>query len=221
MRRNYWVVVASALVLGVLLSACSETVVGPKAATNATPIAATFAPEGSPSLSLSGDRAANGVTQFTVSPSGGVFFVGNHAVVFPANSICDPSISSYGPSHWDDACTTIAQPITITARLSQRNGVSAVDFSPELRFAPASEASRGVWIFMYSPQARRASDLSRFNIMFAPSLGADPVNDAADDPSLRTFVNRAAGVSYRRIKHFTGYVIAAGNSCDPSGETCP
>ncbi len=220
MRRNYWVVVASALVLGVMLSGCSDTLVAPKAAPASAPTAVRFAPEGSPSLSLSGGHHANRVTEFTVGPNGGVFFVGNHAVVFPANSICDPS-SGYGPDSWDAPCTTISAPLRISARLSNSKGASAVDFSPDLRFAPSASPSRWVWIFMSSPAAHGASDLSRFNIMFAESLGATPQNDAAEDPTLRTYVNRAAGVSFRRIKHFSGYMVNAGNSCDALAESCP
>lgn len=219
MRRNYWVVVASALVLGVMLSGCSDTVVAPLAAPSAAPTSVAFAPESRPSLSLSGGRAANGETRFTVSPAGGVFFVGNHAVVFPANSICDPDRSVY--ADFDAPCATISRPITITARLSTERGAKAVDFSPELRFAPSTSASRWVWIYMFTPEAHGARDLSQFNILFAPTLGAVPENDALTDPTLRTYVDRTAGISFRRIKHFSGYIVASGNSCDPNAESCP
>jgi hypothetical protein len=209
MRRNYWVVVASALVIGVL-TGCSDSVVAPSAAPSAAPASAMLAPSGRPSLSLSGNKDRNGSTSFTVDPSGGIFFVGNHAVVFPAHSICDPAKSSYGEGQWDAPCSPLTRPIKITARISTTNGQQAVDFSPSIRFVPSNNTSRWVWIFMYTPEARGAQDLSRFNIMFAPTLGASPVNDAAQDATLRTYVETWSGTSYRRIKHFTGYVVAVG-----------
>ena len=219
MRRNYWVVVASALVIGVV-TGCSDTLVSPAAAPSAAPVSMMLAPSGAPSLSLSGDQVANGTSTFTVGPWGGVFFVGNHAVYFPARSICDPATSAYGEGTWDSPCTPLARSITITAQVSTVGGVKAVDFSPSLRFVPATSPARWVWIFMHTPEARNASDLSQFNILFASTLGAEPENDAALDPSLRTYVDTQSGVSFRRIKHFSGYIVASGKTCDPLIATC-
>jgi hypothetical protein len=210
MRRNYWVVVASALVIGVLTGCSENTVVAPAAASNTAPASTMFAPSARPQLALSGSSIENGTTQFTVNPSGGIFFVGNHAVVFPARSICDPATSTYGEGQWDAPCTPLSRPLTITARVSSANGVRAVDFSPEIRFVPSASQARWVWIFMYTPEARGADDLSPFSILFSPSLGATPVNDAANDATLRTYVDTRSGVSFRRIKHFTGYSVGAG-----------
>ncbi|MEO7711810.1 MAG: hypothetical protein ABIV10_02695 [Gemmatimonadaceae bacterium] len=219
MRRNYWVVVASALVIGVV-TGCSDSLVAPAVAPNAAPVSMLMAPSGAPSLSLSGGDVANGSTTFTVGPWGGVFFVGNHAVYFPARSICDPATSTYGEGTWDTACTPLTRSITISAQVSTVGGGKAVDFTPELRFVPSSSPAQWVWIFMYTPEARSASNLSPFNILFASSLGAQPENDAALDASLRTYVDTRSGVSFRRIKHFSGYVVPAGNTCDPTTENC-
>ena len=220
MRRNYWVVVASAIVVGVLAGCSDNTLVAPSAAPSAAPTSTMFAPAERPSLALTGRNTDNGVATFTVGRSGGVFFVGNHAVVFPANSICDPAVSSYGPGEWDKPCRTIRQPITITARLVTVNGVKAVDFASALRFAPSKNPSQWVWIYMYTPEARGAQDLAKFSILFAPTLGATPVNDAVEDPTLRTYVDSRTGISFRRIKHFSGYVVGSGYSCDPQREEC-
>jgi hypothetical protein len=219
MRRNYWVVVASALVIGVL-TGCSDTLVAPSAAPSAAATSMMLAPTGRPTLSLSGGKSRNGSAEFTVNASGGVFFVGNHAVVFPAHSICDPATSSYGESEWDAPCTPLNRPITITARVSTVNGIKAVDFSPSIRFVPSANPSRWVWLFMHTPEARGTSDLSQFSILFAQTLGASPENDAAQDASLRTYVDTRSGVSFRRIKHFSGYVVAAGFTCDVNSEDC-
>jgi hypothetical protein len=222
MRRNYWVVVASAIVVGVLAGCSDNTVLAPSAAPSAaaTPVTASFAPTSRPSLSLKGDKIRNGSTSFTVTPAGGIFFVGNHAVYFPAGSICDPAANSYGPGEWDAPCSPLTKPITISATVKTVEGVKSVDFLPELRFVPSDNASRWVWIYMYTPDARGARDLSEFNILFAETLGATPVNDAAQDPTLRTYVDGRLGISFRRIKHFSGYVVLTGYSCEEQSNEC-
>lgn len=221
-QRNYWVVVANVAVLAVLAGCSDNTFVAPvansSAATSASPVTMMMAPEGRPSLSLSGGSSENTSADFTVGPRGGVFLVGNHAVVFPAKSICDPKTTAYG--EWDASCKTIGKPIQIHAVVRSETGRTWVDFSPALRFAPSADPSRWVWIYMYTPDARGArGDLSRFNILYAQSIGGATVNDAATDSTLRTYVDTHAGISMRRIKHFSGYTASGGRACEtiPSG----
>lgn len=223
MRRNYWIVVANAVALAAVVG-CRDNTVAPSAAPSGAPTTMIQAPDGRPSLSLrseSSEDAADGSTDFTVGPAGGVFFVGNHAVVFPAHSICDPDRSSYGPGTWNSPCQTLKSPITIHAEVRTQDGRSWVDFKPELRFAPSANPSRWVWMFMRAPEAIGAKgDLSRFNILFAGSIGGQTVNDAAIDPTLRTYVDTDDGVAMRRIQHFSGYVVA-GFACDACAAADP
>jgi hypothetical protein len=199
---------------------CRDNIVAPTAAPSAAPTAMIQAPDGHPSLSLVGG-SSDGGTDFTVGPSGGVFFVGNHAVVFPAHSICDPSRSSYGPGTWNSGCSVLKSPIRIHAEVRTQGGRSWVDFKPDLRFAPSTNPNRWVWMFMRTPQAAGATgDLSRFNILFAESIGGQTTNDAATDETLRTYVDTRSGVSFRRIQHFSGYVVAGyacGDGCGGMG----
>ncbi|HET7187854.1 MAG TPA: hypothetical protein VFI52_06855 [Gemmatimonadaceae bacterium] len=219
MRRNYWVVVASMVVMTVL-TGCSDTVVSPAAAPSG-PTTMMQAPVGHPNLSLTGAAAQNTSANFTVSPWGGVYFVGNHAVVFPAHSICDPATSGYGSDVWDAPCSPSETGVAIHAEVRKQNGRTWVDFSPELRFVPSANPTRWVWIVMSTPQARGAQgDLSAYNILYAESIGGVMVNDASSDPTLRTYVNTFSGTSFRRIKHFSGYTASAGFTCDPNVEDC-
>ncbi len=223
-KRNYWVVVANVAVIAALAGCSDNTFVAPSAqqdaASGSAPVSMMAAPQDRPSLSLSGSGPANTTADFTVGPQGGVFFVGNHAVVFPKKSICDPRTSVYG--EWDAACKTIGKPIQIHAVVRNENGRTWVDFSPELRFAPSADPSRWVYMFMYTPEARGAKgDLSRFNILYAQSIGGVTVNDAASDPTLRTYVDTNTGISMRRIKHFSGYTASAGRDCDNALGGCP
>jgi hypothetical protein len=141
-----------------------------------------------------------------VGAGGGVFYAGNHAVVFPAGSVCDPATSSYGPGTWDDACSPLQSSLKVHAEVRRRDGATWVDFTPALRFVPSTNSSKWVWMVMYSPDAKGATgDLSRFNILYAPTLGGNLVDETATDASLRTYVDTWSGVSIRRIKHFSAY----------------
>ena len=56
---------------------------------------------------------------------------------------------------------------------------------------------------MSVPGAGLSSNLSQFKIVFAPVLNGPTIDDAASDPTLRTYVG--VGVGIRRIQHFTGW----------------
>jgi hypothetical protein len=220
MRRNYWVVVASMVVMTVL-TGCSDAVVAPAAAPSAS-TSMLQAPVGHPSLSLSGEGKENTSADFTVSPWGGVYRIGRHAVVFPAHSVCDPSTSGYGATLWDAPCSPSTRGVAVHAVVRKQAGVTWVDFSPELRFVPSNNPSRWVWLFLHTPQAKNArGDLSRFNIAYAESIGGVMVNDAAADPTLRTYVDPFSGTMFRRVKHFSGYAGNSGFTCDDVCDTDP
>ena len=152
-----------------------------------------------------GVAAVPTTADFTVTPSGGRFAIGLHTVSFPVNSICDPASSTYGPTEWDAPCRALDRPIQIHAEMRSADGRSWVDFSPSLRFVPTSDPRQYVMLTM-----RRGVASSVTPILWAAYLGASGVDDAAGDPTLTTYA-AADGVSeYRRIKHFTGYVISTG-----------
>lgn len=219
MRRTNWKTV-STLVTMVVLAGCQEVTspASQQQALGSAPVRATFAPEGRPSLSLTVTSTTNTTADFTVGPSGGVFFIGNNAVYFPANSICDPATSGYGMGTWDNACTPATAPIAIHAVVQTLNGRSWVDFSPALRFVPSNDASKWVWMIMYAPGSATATDLNQYNIYYAPTIGGALIDETLTDPTLRTYVG-TSGLSMRRIKHFSGYTSSAIN-CDPTVQVC-
>jgi hypothetical protein len=128
--------------------------------------------------------------------------------------VCDPLTSSYGPETWDTQCPLLQSQIRVHAEVRRLNGQTWVDFKPSLRFAPSSNPSRWVWMLMYTPEAINTSDLSRFNILWAEAIGGKTVDETPTDASLRTYVDTWQGISLRRIKHFSGYALATGRSCD-------
>jgi hypothetical protein len=210
MRRNRWNIAGPLLLLSALVS-CREGVVSPATAPIEAPQAAapapmSLAPQGRPHLDLVGGLPDSASVDFVISPNGGIFDLGNHAVVFPANSVCDPATSSYGPGTWDDPCTPLQAPIKVHAEVRRTNGQTAVDFTPSLRFVPSNDPARWVWLVLYTPSAVGQSDLSGFNILWESKLGAPAVDETPLDPSLRTYIDTWQGLSLRRIKHFSGYV---------------
>jgi hypothetical protein len=228
MRRKSWILAGPIALLA--LAACQDGVVSPSvsrlgAPGGVAPAPMSLAPQGRPTLSLSGGLPDSTATSFAVGPSGGLFFTGNHAVVFPAGSVCDPATSSYGPGTWDDPCTPLASSIRVHAEVRRADGRTSIEFTPHLRFVPSSNSAKWVWLVLYSPDAVGASsDLSQFNVWWAPSRGATLVDETLFDPTLRTYVDTMLGISVRRLKHFSiyqsGYGLASGKTCDPAQEGC-
>ena len=106
MRRTNWKTV-STLVTMALLAGCQDNTVSAPQQASVAPTLMMMAPGEAPRLSLNGVSSNNIKTEFTVGPNGGVFMVGNHAVVIPAHSICNPATSSYGPGTWDSPCRAL------------------------------------------------------------------------------------------------------------------
>ena len=178
----------------------------------------------SPSLTFSGYRTAS----FTLTASGGKYTVGDgdglFTLTFPANSVCDPAVSSYGPGTWDSPCTTLSstQSITVSATYGFTTNGFAVDFQPALRFNPntsvkiSSPIYAGVLIPNAAYFAANPSILRYVGIYYAPTLGGVGETDFAFDASVMTHVNLGTGQVWRRIKHFSGYNIGSGLPCTPS-----
>ncbi|MEP6622295.1 MAG: hypothetical protein ABJE47_23435 [bacterium] len=218
MRGPSWKTV-STLVTMLVIAGCQDSSVtsphnGPVAATSMK-----MAPAGAPSLSLEGDDApADAAKDFTVGPAGGIFYVGRNAVVFPAQSICDPATSDYGPEAWDRPCEPLQSAITVHAVSHTSASGNWVDFSPALRFVPSSNSRQWVWMYMFIPGARGAGDVSKFNILYSSMAGAPGVDETPLDATLRTYVDTSTGFSVRRVKHFSGYQTSSGFSCTPSDD---
>lgn len=157
-----------------------------------------------------------------VTPGGGWFPIGVHGVWFPANSICDPALSTYGPTEWDKPCTTISQPIAIRARIEEVGGLPYVVFTPDLRFAPATnragklDPKKFVNLYMYAGKSA-LSDAGAFEIQWVADEASAPVSEDELDPSMKTRRMFHGEVLYRRVKHFSGYLVAAGVDGGPDG----
>jgi len=179
-----------------------------------------------PAFDFSATGAALGLTEsdFVVGGGGGSFSLGAYTVSFSGNSVCDPSVSTYGDTEWDKTCTVLAdgQSIKIHATVSRTSTGITVDFTPALRFSPSAKVIVSTDVFASYILANQdylrthRSSLSAFAILYSPSLGATGVSDFAADRSVTTHVDLNTGLVWRRVKHFSGYSIVSGQPCEPS-----
>ena len=175
------------------------------------------APAGVPRADVIVDYMAedSASADFTVTPSGGVFNLGPHAIYFPANAICDPATSSYGPTEWDAPCDVLTGPIRFHAEIREVDGRSYVDFTPAVRFVPTNDPANSVWLYMKTSALSADPDsamsvLRRMSVLYSAAIGDLGINEALNDPSLRTYVWLDGGIAFRRIKHFSGYNVYDG-----------
>ena len=213
-----WLFAGAAMIVA---AACGESATSPRAA----------APKGlspkAPAFDYSSTPFQLGFAQqdFTVSSAGGTFSIaGLYTLNFPANSVCDPARSTYGATEWDNACTTLddGQAIKIHATIALSSSGLAIDFSPALRFSPATQVTISTGIFAPLIKANRdyfaknPSALNPLAMLYAPALGAVGSSDYSRDASLVTHIDLSTGLIWRRVKHFSGYSMTTGEACEPA-----
>lgn len=180
-----------------------------------------------PSFDIAATGATLGVseTDFVVGAQGGSFSIaGVYTVNFPANSVCDPSRSTYGATEWDNDCTVLddGQTVAIHATVSLSSGVLAVDFTPALRFSPSTQVTIYTDLFASMIKGNKEflgnhpDALNPLTLFYTPTLGGSAVKDFKADKSVKTHVDLNTGRVWRRVKHFSGYSVVTGESCEPS-----
>ncbi|HKG91637.1 MAG TPA: hypothetical protein VKA84_07100 [Gemmatimonadaceae bacterium] len=197
----------------VAFAACSDA---PTAAPESTTAATLPVPRAAIYVDYMDTVSAVKSADITVTPEGGWFQLGKTGVYFPANTICDPAKSTYGTTEWDKSCTVIRKPIKIHAELDTLNS-SWIVFKPDLRFRPSANSDNWVYLFMYTPTLEGkyadASELEgKWKINWLPGNGLPAVDESLLDKTLRTRQYKNTGYVYRRVKHFSGYMVALGRS---------
>ena len=190
-------------IAAVALAACSDTTSAPAAPESA------LRPEG-PRLTI----ATASVTTAILYPTYDNVYVSaeGHRLTIPANSICNPATSGYGPSKWDLPCQTATAPIlfTITTTLDPK-GRPHITVLPDVRFSPSKSVIASV------NDAAAANAFSAL-INSCPSVGLGCIDESKQDASLKTYVDKATGRVSRRVKHFSGYTVIVGFGGDEGSE---
>jgi hypothetical protein len=197
-------------VLASLLAACSENSMAPR--TPASDPSTTFEYGGGATANLSQTDTLR--FTITIDPSRKTYYdlgAGN-SLTFPAGSPCDPTKSKYGSGEWDKPCVASTSPLTVTVmEWLDSKGHPRVDFDPNVRFVPSSDPSR--WVTISFSDLQASLDLS-FSILYCPSAHSKCKDESKNDPTLVTYRDPITHMVTRRIKHFSGYNVAAGDATD-------
>jgi len=218
MRKLISALVVSAVAMGA--AACADNAVAPTEATSRSALApsATSFDRINKSIEPLGLQTQD----FVIPAHGGQVTIGGiFTLDFPTHSVCDPAGSGYGD--WNAPCQTLKTDLPVTATYGVQNGQLVIDFSREIRFVPAHNSNR--WVTISTNTYREMLiGVTPPNLLpdflYIPNLGATPVDESLTDPTLRTHVDLRTGNVYRRIEHFSGYLVGAGDGCtsvsDPS-----
>jgi hypothetical protein len=205
--------VRMAVVLGMTaaLAACSENSVAPSSNAASAP------------TSITGGGASAALTStdtirfsITIEPwhQTSYYLGSGNSIVFPAHSLCDVQTSTYGVTEWDKPCVpeTSATTVNVKAWLDGQ-GHARVDFDQHLRFVPSNTPAQ--WVVISFADFQASLD-PFFNILYCPTATSVCFDESVNDPTLLTVRNPITGKITRRIKHFSGYNVAAGD--DGSGD---
>ncbi|MFI5257826.1 MAG: hypothetical protein ACHQRK_11255 [Gemmatimonadales bacterium] len=191
-----------------LLAGCAGEATAPAAATHASQLRTSpFVPNAS-QRALVG--VADGVYAVTFDPRHDQSFsLGPNHLDIPANSVCDLASSGYGADYWNQSCAPERGPVTISVTIrNSQSDTPEIDFQPAMRFNP----TKSVELYIYAEHATQA-DASVLVMNYCNDLGAC-VDESLQDSDLQTYVDSRANVVFRRVKHFSGYVVAERSSYD-------
>jgi hypothetical protein len=194
-----------------MFAACSDNSVSPRDQASDSDMAVV----GGVSTSLTGSDTVR--FDIVIDPSRvSTYHLGaGNSLVFPTGSVCDPSKSSYGDGEWDKPCTAARSLVTehVKAWLDAQ-GHPRADFSPDLRFVPSALPTQ--WVNISFADFQASLD-PMFAILYCKQeKGKGSCTDESKkDPTLLTVRNAVTGKVTRRIKHFSGYMVGAGD--DSSG----
>ena len=213
---------AALLVVLAAASACSDAPSAPRAATPQAPYdVAALQPlnaRGGVSAEMGGPKGPNAATAdsenvlaITVDPNvSRTYAFGQNWIYFPARSICDPAISGYGLGTWDTPCTPLGTPLTITVRWSNKGGLAYARFDPELRFVPADARSILRWVILSLHDSKNVRSQNDYSILYDAGGSVGWVDEELTDPTLHAWIDPFTNSVSRRIKHFSGYMLASG-----------
>jgi hypothetical protein len=176
---------------GVLLAACAGEATAPAA----------LRAGGTPAERALVD-VSDGTYTFTIDPTQPQSLaLGASHLELPANAVCDLATTSYGVGTWNDGCTTAQEPLTITATVTDAaTDHPRVDFQPALRFHPDQI------VRLYLAVTDQATLDNSKVVKYCNESGC--TDESLTDPSLISYVDQDSKVVFRRIKHFSGYVVA-------------
>jgi hypothetical protein len=191
------------LVAALLVGACSGEVTSPAASTPMKAVEAT-----SMHVPTTSQKALIGVVDGTYAVTfdprrDQSFSLGPNRLDIPAYSVCNLGTSGYGADYWNRSCSPHTLPITLTVVIKNSQSTHPeVQFYPAMRFSP----TKSVRLFMYAPRVSR-DDAKNWLMLYCADNGGC-IDESATDSALTTYIDYTNNVLFRRVKHFSGYVVA-------------
>ncbi|HJQ21630.1 MAG TPA: hypothetical protein VJ867_14880 [Gemmatimonadaceae bacterium] len=225
MRRYVPLLIAGAALIA---AACGE-MTSPSGTSTSTRAMAVV-PSGPNVSSARANRTTedNGTTtRLVLWPGGGFALIGPFILTYPANAVCDPNRSGYGPDEWKNPCSTLRTPMVLQAKFWTDNGVAYAEFTPDIRFDPSKTVSLTTFIRDIRGQQLTDALKAQYSVGYTLRTGDTRffVDESYDDASVQTVFGvrpdgSASGWARRRIYHFSGYYVRSGRVCDDSDPTC-
>ena len=205
-KRSKYIIATGVVAASMMLMACSDGPTGIKQRTASlrvpAPSKTAFALV---SHRTDGDTAVS-LIQLDVNHADSFLLPDGARISFPAGSVCDIETTSYGATEWNQPCESQRDSVDITVRAwVDATGHPRLDFSPHMRFNPAAGP---VVISMVTADPAGTS----LGIRYCPEDESECVDESIADSDLETFFEGSTGTYFRRVKHFSGYNIAAGRS---------
>ncbi|MEX2154992.1 MAG: hypothetical protein WD825_16735 [Gemmatimonadaceae bacterium] len=160
---------------------------------------------------------------FVIKASGGRVRVGEFTLDFGPDAVCDPATSGYGEGFWKQPCTAVGADFNVTAKVFTSQGKSFVDFYPDIRFNPATQVIASAVRIEIIGERMTKKKQRLYDIWYTKRTGKDRlyIDEAWNDPDLRTFFDTTNGRVWRQIRHFSGIVIHVGYCTEfPDDPSC-
>jgi hypothetical protein len=120
----------------------------------------------------------------------------------PANAVCVAE-SGYGPEWWNAPCVTSTSTTTITIVVKGASkGLPRVDLQPAIRFSPRTTVELGLYV------KRLPKGIATYSVLYCAISETSCVDESLDDPTLVSTYDHSLHTVFRRIKHFSGYLVA-------------
>jgi hypothetical protein len=164
----------------------------------------------------------NVVTQtFVIEREGNVVRLGEFTLSFGPDAVCALD-SGYGEGFWRQPCAPIGEDFEVTAKLFVSDGRSFIEFAPDIRFNPAQSVTIAVVRPEIIGEHLNKRKQRQYDVWYTKRIGRTRlfVDESWRDPRLQTHFNTTTGLVWRRIEHFSGFVIHTGtctdNAVDPT-----
>jgi hypothetical protein len=192
-----------ALAAALLVGACSSEVTSPAASAPTRAIEATsmFVPTASQKALIG---VVDGTYAVVFDPTRNQSFsLGPNHLDIPANSVCNMLTSGYGENYWDRPCSPQTLPVTLTVVIkNSQSQHPEIQFFPAMRFNP----TKSVQLFIYAPRVSR-DDAKNWLMLYCADKGGCE-DESTTDRDLKTYIDYNNNILFRRVKHFSGYVVA-------------